>query len=97
MPARLQLDLTKEHLHELEALMKELGISTKKDLFNQAMTLLEWAVRERKAGRIIASVDEAHDQYKQVLLPAVERVAPRSKSPGELAATPARDSVLAKK
>jgi hypothetical protein len=97
MPARLQLDLTKEHLQELEALMKELGISTKKDLFNQAMTLLEWAVRERKAGRIIASVDEAHNQYKQVLLPAVERVAPRSKNPSELAAPSARDSVLAKK
>jgi hypothetical protein len=47
MPARLQLDLTKEHLQELEALMKELGISTKKDLFNQAITLLEWAVAER--------------------------------------------------
>jgi len=52
MPARLQLDLTKEHLQELEALMKELGISTKKDLFNQAITLLEWAVRERKAGEL---------------------------------------------
>jgi len=97
MPARLQLDLTKEHLQELEALMKELGISTKKDLFNQAITLLEWAVRERKAGRIIASVDESRDQYRQVLLPAVERVAPRLKNPGELAGTPARDSALAKK
>ena len=77
--------------------MKELGISTKKDLLNQAITLLEWAVTERKAGRIIASVDESHDQYKQVVLPAVERVAPRVKKPGELASTPLRDSVLGKK
>jgi hypothetical protein len=61
----------------LEALMRELGISTKKDLFNQALTLLEWAARERRTGRIIASVDEASEQYKQVLLPALERVAPR--------------------
>ena len=97
MPTRLQLDLTKEHLQELEALMKELGISTKKDLFNQAMTLLEWAVTERKAGRIIASVDESQDQYKQVLLPAVERVARRSKELGEPVTTSRRDSALVKK
>ena len=97
MPARLQLDLTKEHLQELESLMKELGISTKKDLFNQAITLLEWAVTERKAGRIIASVDESRDQFKQVLLPAVERVAPRMKNPGESASTSLRNSALAKK
>lgn len=57
--------------------MRELGISTKKDLFNQALTLLEWAAKERKTGRIIASVDETNEQYKQVLLPALERVAPR--------------------
>ena len=97
MSARLQLDLTKEHLQELEALMKELGISTKKDLFNQAITLLEWAVTERKAGRIIASVDESQDQFKQLLLPAVERVAPRSKGPGEPASTSRRDATLVKK
>ena len=97
MPARLQLDLTKEHLQELEALMKELGISTKKDLFNQAMTLLEWAVRERRSGRIIASVDESRDQYKQVLLPAVERVAPRSTGAAEPANAPTRDPALVKK
>ena len=77
--------------------MKELGISTKKDLFNQAITLLEWAVTERKAGRIIAAVDESQDQYKQVLLPAVERVAPRVRNPGELTNTSLRNSALMKK
>jgi hypothetical protein len=78
MTARFQLDISREHLKELESLMRELGITTKKDLFNQAITLLEWAARERKGGRVIASIDEAKDVYKQVLLPVLERLAPRA-------------------
>ena len=49
MTARFQLDISREHLKELESLMKELGIITKKDLFNQTITLLEWARRNEKA------------------------------------------------
>jgi hypothetical protein len=88
MTARFQLDISRKHLEELESLMRELGISTKKDLFNQAITLLEWAATERKNGRIIASIDEAKDEYKQVALPVLERLAPRA--PAE---TPARDLI----
>jgi hypothetical protein len=73
---RVQLDLTSDQLLELEALMDRLGIKTKKDLFNNALMLLDWAARERQAGRIIASVDEQQDRYKQVMLPALERMAP---------------------
>lgn len=88
MTARFQLDISREHLKELESLMKELGITTKKDLFNQAITLLEWAATERKSGRVIASIDKANDEYKQVLLPVLERLAPRP-----LVETPARELI----
>ena len=78
MTARFQLDISREHLKELESLMKELGITTKKDLFNQTITLLEWAAAEPKSGRGIASIDEAKDVYKRALLPVVKRLAPRA-------------------
>ena len=59
----------------IEALIVETGLPTKKDFFNNAVTLLAWAIREVKAGRIIASVDESQNRYKEILLPALENVA----------------------
>jgi hypothetical protein len=70
---RLQLELEDSRIEALEVLMKETGLSTKKDLINQALTLFEWAVRERRAGRIIAAVDEVSEKYREILMPALEQ------------------------
>jgi hypothetical protein len=66
---RIQLDLPAEKVKELEELMEEINISTKKDLFNTALTLLAWVVDERKEGKKIASVDEEKDTYKEMVMP----------------------------
>lgn len=73
MNIRIQLELPQERVRELEELMGQTGLTTKKDLLNDALTLFEWAVKERKAGRTIASVDEPHQRYKEVLMPSLER------------------------
>jgi metal-responsive CopG/Arc/MetJ family transcriptional regulator len=70
---RIQLELPEERLHELERLMEQTGTTTKKDLLNDALTLYEWAVQERMAGRTIASVDEQQHRYKEVVMPSLER------------------------
>lgn len=72
---RIQIDLPDEKVRQIEALIVETGLPTKKDFFNNAVTLLAWAIREVKAGRIIASVDESQNRYKEILLPALENVA----------------------
>ena len=54
---RVQFELPEKKLQELECLMEEVNVSTKRELFNNALTLLEWASKECKRGRIIASVD----------------------------------------
>jgi hypothetical protein len=72
---RIQLELPEERVRELEQLMSQTGTSTKKDLLNDALTLFEWAVRERQAGRSIASVDEQNQRYKEVVMPSLERSA----------------------
>jgi hypothetical protein len=73
---RIQLEFTEGRVRELEELMNETGLSTKKDLMNHALTLFEWAIRERRAGRIIASVDEQSQKYKELLMPALEHAVP---------------------
>ena len=65
---RIQLDIPENKLEEIEKMMKEHGISTKKQLFNVALNLLQWALKEKDNNRIIASVDEKNDSYKEIIL-----------------------------
>jgi hypothetical protein len=69
---RLQIELSTDKLRQLEDLMENTGLATKKDRVNNALTLLTWAVRETKIGRKIVSLDEQSKQYKEILLPALE-------------------------
>jgi metal-responsive CopG/Arc/MetJ family transcriptional regulator len=71
---RIQFELPAARVKELEALMKEIGVSTRKDLFNNALTLLEWAVKEKRVGNSIASVDEKNKRYKELVMPVLSTV-----------------------
>jgi metal-responsive CopG/Arc/MetJ family transcriptional regulator len=71
---RIQLDLPEDQVKELDELMKETGIVTRKDLFNNALTLFQWAVKAKRAGRIVASLDEATGNAKELVMPALENV-----------------------
>ena len=71
---RIQLDLPEEQVKELDELMKETNIVTRKDLFNNALTLFQWAAKAKRAGRIVASLDEETGTAKEILMPALENV-----------------------
>lgn len=66
---RIQLDLPVDKVRELDGLMEEAHITTRKDLFNTALTLLAWVANERKEGRVIASLDERSGSYKELVMP----------------------------
>jgi hypothetical protein len=68
---RLQVLMSDERLDELDALVKLTGLKTRTELINYSLTLFEWSVKERLAGRIIASVDEQNERYKEVELPGI--------------------------
>lgn len=72
----MQIDLDENQMKELERMMEEGKVRTKKELFNASLTLLRWAMKERKAGRVIASVDESHDTYKELEMPVLSEVRP---------------------
>ena len=71
---RIQLELPEEDVKELEDLKKESGLTTWKELFSNALTLLYWATKEKRAGRIIASLNEKDAKYKELCLPCLERI-----------------------
>jgi hypothetical protein len=72
---RIQFEMPESKVKDLEALMSESGTQTKKELFNNALTLLEWAVKETKRKRVIASVDEGTSTYNELHMPILSAVA----------------------
>lgn len=77
---RLQIDVTDDQDRHIQKLMEETGLSTKKDLFNNALTLLSWAVEEVAGGNTIASVNEEQQRYRELHMPALTNVAQRAKA-----------------
>jgi len=71
---RIQLDLPEDQVKALDELMKETKLATRKELFNNALTIFQWAVRAKRAGRIIASLDEENRTSKELVMPALENI-----------------------
>jgi hypothetical protein len=65
------MELSEEKAVQLDALMQEVGARTRKELITNALTLLAWAIREKKMRRRIGSIDE-QGQAREVILPILE-------------------------
>jgi hypothetical protein len=81
--ARLQFLVNDEMLSEIDTLVETTGLKTRTQLLNTAVTLFEWAVREKRNGRIIASMDEETGRYKEIELSGIPATAPSTVAEGE--------------
>ena len=72
---RIQLELPEARVQELKKLMEEAGFDTYKDLFNNSLTLFEWAVNEVKNGKVLGSMDEQNEKFRVLVMPFLERIA----------------------
>jgi len=77
---RLQIEVTEQQDRHILSLIEEAGLATKKDLFNNALTLLSWAIEEVGNGNTIASVNEAQQRYRELQMPILSHVAQRAKA-----------------
>ncbi len=72
---RIQVEFDKCGLAQIEELKEKTGISTYKELFNNALTILAWAVEQRESGRMVASIDEEQNQFRELQMPTLEHAA----------------------
>jgi hypothetical protein len=72
---KLKFNLTKEKLHEIDELVREAKLVTRRDLFNTALTVFEWAMKEIKSGRILASIDEKGGNYQELKMSVFDTLA----------------------
>jgi|SRR6185369_1614276 len=77
---RVQMDLSEERIAELEQLIAKTGMTTRKDLFENALTLFEWAVEQREHGRIIVALDERENIYRELVMPGLASIKHEAKT-----------------
>ncbi len=68
---KLQLEITPSQMENLDSLIQKCGLTTRKELFNNAMTLFAWAVSESEKGNRVASYDEENDRIERLVYPAL--------------------------
>jgi hypothetical protein len=68
---RVQFDLIPSQVETLENLMTVCALDTRKDLVNNAITLLEWAVDQVRLGKEIVSLDREEKSYEVLRTPAL--------------------------
>lgn len=71
---KLQVELNTTQLAILDELQEIGELRTKKELLDNAFTLLKWAVVQKKEGRLIVSMDPKSGAGRELELPYLQRV-----------------------
>ena len=90
---RFQFDVQDGRAEEVKALMRDIGAESNRELFNNALTLLEWAVAEVRNGNKIASVNDGKKVYRELQMPALNYASKRSADSGN-SASRSRERVM---
>jgi len=69
---RTQVEVHPDNRKVVDQLMTDGNFKTYEELFNTALTVLYWCLKEVNSGRIIASLDEQTGKYKELSMPAFE-------------------------
>ncbi len=89
--ARLQLDLSDTSDALIERLRTLCDRSSKKDVVENALTLLAWAANEVFEGRKIAAVDESANVMRVIHMPAFDAAARHGEESRKAHADPSKD------
>ncbi len=69
--ARINLEFREDKLDEIERLQAIGGLSTRKELFENALTLIKWSMRAKQAGKSVGFLGE-NDTFQEIIMPVLE-------------------------
>ncbi|MBR8141173.1 hypothetical protein KDW46_02210 [Burkholderia vietnamiensis] len=69
MKTRIQFDIPQDQMEGIEKMSRAAGIATRKELFNNALTLFEWAVSQIEEGRSVCSITDDAKSYRELVMP----------------------------
>jgi hypothetical protein len=76
---RFQVEISRERAGLLEDLRARCLVDSRKDLFDAAFTLLDWAVSEVEAGRDVGSINRERKEFDVLRMPELTNAARRSR------------------
>ena len=79
---RFQLEIKQSMLDEITTLVELGGFSSKKEFMNNAISLLRWAMLQRKAGNIIAAIDD-QERIRELEMPCLTNIAVQIQQSGQ--------------
>lgn len=71
---RIQLEISESKRKQLKAMMEKADFKTYSELFNNAVTLLQWSIRQSEEGRSILSVDQVSGKEKELVMPFLQHL-----------------------
>lgn len=72
---KIQMEVPDWVASQVDQLKDVTGSADYKELFNNAMALLAWAVQQRVAGNSVASIDPGAKEFRRLQMPALEYAA----------------------
>jgi hypothetical protein len=80
---RIQIVIDDVYLNKLEQLKEYTGRKQWQDLFSDAITVYNWAVEQRRNDRIVTSMSESDENYRELQMPALEYAAEHARQNAE--------------
>lgn len=69
--ARINLEFREDKIEEIERLRTIGCLNTRKELFENAITLIKWSMRAKQAGKSVGFMGE-NDTFQEIIMPALE-------------------------
>jgi len=90
---KLQVELNPGQLEILNELQEAGDLRTKKELLDNAFTLLKWAVRQKQEGNLIVSMNKQTAVVRELEFPYLQRAAEK-RPPGSGPSGTLRDQAI---
>ena len=71
---RIQFELSDRQSEAFNDLKNTIDVSTNKDLLNNSLTLLNWAVSQIKQGKTVGSYDSTKDLFTHLEMPIFNHI-----------------------
>ena len=69
---RFNVEIQKDRQEEINNMIADAGLRTNKELFDNAITLFSWVIKQRKKGYSIGSYNEEKDTFNELTMPSLE-------------------------
>lgn len=90
---RIQLELNPSQLARWNWIIMACEFGNRKELMNNAISVLFWAIREVVNGRVIGSLDPQTDDFKELTTPAFDSARQNAEAIGDFQSSPTHTSV----